>query len=160
MSEIYWWYLCSAYAGTPAESGPAHLTEHLPAYILESALELNPSLTRSSEVITHFSTIDTIKRFFILSSISHTLYHGDSVTFWLYIEPMLLIVNEQHPVFIISGNRATWSHVRGNIVHLWVKSQGISNLTHIGWLWLFGMLLRNNPDVSHVLESGGYLLRL
>ena len=159
MSGIHWWSFCSAYAGAPTGSGPAHLTEHPSAYILDSAPELNPSLTKSSEVITYFSIIDTIKLFFILPYISRSLYQGDPVTYWPYTEPMLLTVNQQPPVLIISGNWATWSYVRGNIAHLWVKSRGISNLTHIGWLWFFKILLQNNYDVPLVLVSDGYLRR-
>ena len=62
---------CSDSIDMPVGSGLAQLTKHLPAYILDSALELNPSLTRSSEVITHFSTIHVIKRFifFLISPI-------------------------------------------------------------------------------------------
>ena len=51
---------CSDYVGAPMGSGLAHLTEHLPVYILASAPKMNPGLMRSSEVITHFSIINTI----------------------------------------------------------------------------------------------------
>ena len=73
--------LYSDSVGAPAGSGPAHLTEHLSAYILDSASELNPSLMRSSKVINHFNTINNIKRFsfFLISPV--LLYHSDSVTF-------------------------------------------------------------------------------
>ena len=160
MSRIHLWYFYSAYAGGPLRSRPAHLTEHLLAYILNSASKQNPSLTRSSKVITHFSTIDTIKLFFILPYISLSLYQGDSVTYWPYTEPMLLTVNQQPPVLIILENWATWSYVRGNIAYLWVKSRCITNLTHIRWLWLSRMLVLNNPDVPLVLECGSHLRRL
>ena len=72
---------CSDTVSAPAGTGPTHLTEHLPAYIVNSALELNSSLTRSSEVITHFSTIDTIKCFSIFLMSLFFFNHGDSVTF-------------------------------------------------------------------------------
>ena len=160
MFGIHWWYLWSTYGSAPTRSGPAHLTEHLLAYILDSAPKPNPTLTRSSEVITHFNTMDTIKRFFILPYISRSLYHGDSITFWRYDEPILLTVNQQPPILIISRNRATWWHIKGNIVHLWVKSWGISDLSHIGWLWFLRMLLWNNPDVQLAFEFCGYLRRL
>ena len=73
----------------PVGSGPTHLIEPLPAYILYSSPKLNPSLTRNSEVITHFSTIDTIKYFFILpyvfrSFTSRWLFNF-LIVYWAYV---------------------------------------------------------------------------
>ena len=65
----------------PVVSGLSHLIEHLPTYILDSAMDFNPSLTRSFDVFTHVSAIDTIK-FFSFFLMSHALlFHGDPVTF-------------------------------------------------------------------------------